>query len=51
MSEQSLRSVDASLIALRHLWSAPPQLHDPDLGSVEMSTVWVVDTLLRSASG
>ncbi len=47
MHDDSLRSIDESLIHLRHLWSAPPRLDDPNLGSIEMSTVWVVDTLLR----
>ncbi len=48
MDDEALRSIDESLIHLRHLWTAPPRLKDPRLGSVEMSTVWVVDTLLRS---
>lgn len=40
-----LERIDAALIALRHLWTAPPQIEDPALGQVEMSTIWVVDSL------
>ncbi|MEI2643681.1 MAG: MarR family transcriptional regulator [Candidatus Nanopelagicales bacterium] len=43
-----LERIDAALIALRHLWSAPPQIEDPALGEVEMSTIWVVDCLRRT---
>ena len=43
-----LERIDAALIALRHLWSAPPQVEDPALGKVEMSTIWVVDSLRRA---
>ena len=44
----SLERIDDALIALRHLWVAPPHINDPDLGAVEMSTIWVVDCLRRS---
>jgi DNA-binding MarR family transcriptional regulator len=47
MTEDSLHTIDDALIALRHLWSTPPQLHDATLGSVDMSTLWVVDGLRR----
>lgn len=42
-----LERIDAALIALRHLWTAPPHIEDPALGQVEMSTIWVVDSLRR----
>lgn len=42
-----LAAIDAALIALRHLWTAPPHIEDPALGQVEMSTIWVVDSLRR----
>lgn len=44
-----LERIDDALIALRHLWTAPPRINDSDLGVVEMSTIWVVDCLRRSA--
>lgn len=43
-----LEDIDEALIALRHLWAAPPRIDDPDLGTVEMSTIWVVDRLRRN---
>lgn len=46
-----LRGIDAALIGLRHLWSAPPRLDDPQLGRVEMSTVWVAEALARPDAG
>ncbi len=47
MTEDSLHTIDDALIALRHLWSTPPQLHDAAMGTVDMSTLWVVDGLRR----
>lgn len=47
MTEDSLHTIDEALIALRHLWSTPPRLHDTTLGAVDMSTLWVVDGLRR----
>lgn len=43
-----LERIDAALIALRHLWTAPFRIDDPALGSVEMSTIWVADSLRRT---
>lgn len=43
-----LERIDAALIALRHLWTTPPRVDDPALGSVEMSTIWVTDSLRRT---
>lgn len=45
-----LQRMDSALIALRHLWTAPPRIQDPALGSVEMSTIWVTDSLTREAT-
>lgn len=47
MPDDSLRAIDEALIGLRHLWTTPPRLHDPDFGTVDMSTLWVVDGLRR----
>lgn len=50
-SETELRSlarIDRALIGLRHLWSTPPQVQDPSLGSIDMSTVLVVDALTQA---
>lgn len=43
-----LERIDASLIALRRLWTTPPRIDDPAFGSVEMSTIWVADSLRRT---
>lgn len=52
MSHDALDEVDRALIGLRHLWSAPPRLDDPQLGRVDMSTIWIADALARrDASG
>jgi DNA-binding MarR family transcriptional regulator len=45
MTAEDLRRIDQAMIGLRHLWSGPVQLQDPDLGRVEMSTVWIVNAL------
>jgi DNA-binding MarR family transcriptional regulator len=45
--DPALAELDAALIALRRLWSTPPRLADPERGSVEMSTIWIVDALDR----
>lgn len=45
--DPALADLDTALIGLRRLWSTPPRLTDPALGSVEMSTIWVVDALDR----
>lgn len=42
-----LERIDAALIELRHLWTSPPRIEDASLGTVEMSTIWVVDSLRR----
>lgn len=49
MPEDPLLVIDEALIALRHLWTTPAHLHDPDLGTVDMSTLWVVDGLRRQS--
>jgi DNA-binding MarR family transcriptional regulator len=46
-----LERIDSALIALRHLWSIPPRIEDPALGQVEMSTIWVVDSLRHGIPG
>lgn len=46
-ADPALADLDAALIGLRRLWAAPPRLPDPALGSVERSTVWVVDAMDR----
>lgn len=43
-----LAQIDRALIGLRHLWSTPPQVHDPALGSIDMSTIWIVDALTQA---
>jgi len=45
--DRALVDLDTALIGLRRLWAGPPRLADPTLGSVEMSTVWIVDALDR----
>lgn len=45
--DPALTDLDSALIALRRLWSAPPRFPDPELGPVEMSTIWIVDALAR----
>jgi DNA-binding MarR family transcriptional regulator len=45
--DPALADLDTALIGLRRLWAAPPRLADPALGSVEMSTIWIVDALDR----
>jgi DNA-binding MarR family transcriptional regulator len=45
-----LSEIDSALIGLRHLWSAPPRLDDPELGRVEMSTIWVAEAVARSGA-
>lgn len=42
-----LDRVDRALVGLRHLWSGPLTLNDPTLGTLDMSTVWIVDALTR----
>ncbi len=37
--------MDRALIGLRHLWSVPPRVDDPALGSIDMSTIWIADAL------
>lgn len=49
--DESLREIDAALIGLRRLWSAPPRLDDPQLGRVDMSTIWVAEALVRLTDG
>lgn len=48
-ADLALADLDAALIGLRRLWATPPRLPDPALGSVELSTVWIVDALDRLA--
>ena len=42
-----LDRVDRALVGLRHLWSGPLTLDDPTMGTLDMSTVWIVDALTR----
>lgn len=42
-----LEAIDTALIDLRHLWTTPPRIDDPTLGTVEMSTIWVAESLRR----
>jgi DNA-binding MarR family transcriptional regulator len=44
-TDADLDRIDRALVGLRHLWSGPLHLQDPDLGQVEMSTVWIVNAL------
>ncbi len=37
--------IDAALLALRHMWSAPPHVRDPKLGPVDSSSVQIVTVL------
>lgn len=37
--------IDAALLALRHMWSAPPAVHDETLGPVDSSSVQIVTVL------
>ncbi len=43
-----LAQMDRALIGLRHLWRTPPQVQDPALGRIDMSTVWIVDALAQA---
>lgn len=47
-AERDLARIDAALVGLRRLWSHDTAIQDPDVGRVELSTVWVVDALARS---
>ncbi len=48
MTDADLDRIDRALVGLRHLWSGPLHLQDPELGEVEMSTVWIVNALARA---
>ncbi len=43
-----LARIDRALVGLRHLWSTPPRIEDPALGSIDMSTIWIVDALIHA---
>jgi DNA-binding MarR family transcriptional regulator len=47
--DRALDDLDTALIGLRRLWAAPARLNDPTLGTVELSTIWIVDALERRA--
>lgn len=47
MTDRWLRDIDEALIRLRHLWVVPQRLRDERLGSIDMSTVWVVHSLAQ----
>ncbi len=40
--------MDTAFIELRHMFTTPPHIHDPALGQIDMSTIWVVDSLRRA---
>lgn len=42
-----LRQIDSALLGLRHLWTRPAPSTPTGDGGVELSTVWVVDALVR----
>jgi DNA-binding MarR family transcriptional regulator len=44
-----LARIDAALLGLRHLWAGPPARRAAGADGVEMSTVWIVDALVRAA--
>lgn len=48
MTDTDLDRIDRALVGMRHLWSGPLHLQDPDLGQVEMSTVWIVNALAHT---
>lgn len=43
-----LDRVDRALVGLRHLWSGPLTLNNSTMGTLDMSTVWIVDALSRA---
>ncbi len=47
-ADPDLARIDAALVGLRRLWAHDTTIEDPETGRVELSTVWVVDALLRS---
>lgn len=46
--DPTLRQMDAAMLGLRHVWAGPGPRHPVAGGSVELSTVWIVDTLVRA---
>lgn len=50
VQEGALEAVDAALVRLRRLWSAPPHLVDDAGRAVEMSSVLVVEGCARHAA-
>ncbi|MCE0487226.1 MarR family winged helix-turn-helix transcriptional regulator [Ornithinimicrobium sediminis] len=46
-AERDLAAIDAALLGLRRLWAQDRVVEDPDLGRVDLSTVWVVDAVAR----
>lgn len=45
--EPVLRQIDSALLGLRHLWTRPTSSTQAGDEGVELSTVWVVDALVR----
>jgi DNA-binding MarR family transcriptional regulator len=44
----ALARIDAALLGLRHLWAGPPARQAAGADGVELSTVWIVDALVRA---
>lgn len=47
-ADRDLVRIDAALVGLRRLWSHDTAIQDPEVGRIELSTVWVVDALVRT---
>jgi len=47
-ADPDLARIDAALVGMRRLWAHDTSIEDPEAGRVELSTVWVVDALVRS---
>ncbi len=50
-AEEHLVAIDAALLALRRLWVHDTVVQDPDVGRVDLSTVWVADAVAREGGG
>lgn len=47
-ADADLARIDAALVGLRRLWSHDTTIQDAQVGRVDLSTIWVVDALVRS---
>lgn len=47
---EDLVAIDAALLGLRRLWVHDAVVQDPDVGRVDLSTVWVADAVARECA-